>query len=155
MKVILLEDVGNLGKMGQTISVKDGYARNFLIPRSLALPATPRNLKAQEHQLRAVESKRAKQVDDAKARAERLSQVALSFTRKAGESGHLFGSVTNIDIAKALEDKGITVDRKTIVLDEPIKLLGSFEVTVKLHSDVTAVLKVMVDKEEEEAPAEA
>ena len=155
MKVILLEDVSSIGKMGQTVSVKDGYARNFLIPRKLAIPATPKNLKLQEHHLRAVEIKRSKQLSGAQEVADRIGQVTLSFTRKAGESGRLFGSVTNMDLADALEQKGLPVERKTIILNEPIKDLGEFEVMVKLHSEVSATLKVRVEKEEEEVPAEA
>lgn len=155
MKVILLEDVSNVGKMGQTVSVKDGYARNYLIPRKLAIPATPKNLKAQEHNLRSVEVRRSKMLSSAQALADRIGQVSLLFTRKSGESGRLFGSVTNIDLAAALEEKGLPVDRKNIILEEPIKELGDFEVAVKLHSDVSATLKVRVEKEAEEAPAEA
>lgn len=155
MKVILLEDVSSVGKMGQTVSVKDGYARNFLIPRKLAIPATPKNLKLQEHHLRAVEIKRSKQLSSAQEVADRIGQVTLSFTRKAGESGRLFGSVTNMDLAEALQEKGLPVERRTIILNEPIKDLGEFEVMVKLHSEVSATLKVRVEKEEEEVPAEA
>jgi len=152
MKVILLEDIDALGKMGDTVSVKDGYARNFLIPRQLALPATARNLKAQAHQVRDIERRKEKIVDGARSVAERVTGVALTFTRKTGEKGRLFGSVTNMDIAEALGEKGLTIDRKDIILPEPIKSLGEFDVQVKLHHDVTPVVKITVLPEEGEIP---
>lgn len=152
MKVILLEDIDALGKMGDTVKVKDGYARNYLIPRNLALPATARNLKAQEHQLRDIERKRTKIVSDAQSLAEKIAGVSLTFTRKTGEKGRLFGSVTNMDIAEALGEKGLTVDRKDILLAEPIKSLGEFDVQVKLHHDVTPGIKITVLPEEGEIP---
>jgi len=155
MKVILLEDVDTLGKLGDTVSVKDGYARNYLIPRNLALPATARNLKSQAHQLRDIERKKAKIVDNARSMAEKVAGVALTFTRKSGEKGRLFGSVTNMDIAEALAEKGLTIDRKDIVLPEPIKSLGEFDVQVKLHHDVTPQVKITVLPEEGEIPEEA
>ncbi len=152
MKVILLEDVDALGKMGDTVSVKDGYARNYLIPRNLALPATARNVRAQEHQLRDIDRRRTKIVDNARSLADRIAGVSLSFNRKVGEKGRLFGSVTNMDIAEALGEKGLTVDRKDIHLPEPIKSLGEFDVEVKLHHDVAPVVKVTVLPEEGEIP---
>ncbi len=155
MKVILLEDVTNLGDMGDTVNVKEGYARNFLIPRKLALPATARNLKTQEHQIRDIEQKKALAVENARDIAEKISGVVLTFTRKAGETGRLFGSVTNMDVADALAGKNITVDRKDIVLIEPIKNLGEFDVTIKLHQDVTPVIRITVLPEEGEIPEKA
>ena len=152
MKVILLEDVDTLGKMGDTVNVKDGYARNYLIPRNLALPATARNVKAQEHQLRDIDRRRTKIVSSARSLADRIAGVSLSFNRKVGEKGRLFGSVTNMDIAEALREKGLTVDRKDIHLPEPIKSLGEFDVEVKLHHDVAPVVKVTVLPEEGEIP---
>ncbi|UCG38821.1 MAG: 50S ribosomal protein L9 [bacterium] len=152
MKVILLEDVSSLGKMGDTVSVKDGYARNYLIPRNLAIPATSRNVKAHEHKLRDLEHRKEKVADEARSLAEKISGVVLTFTRKSGEKGRLFGSVTNMDIAQALADQGLTVDRKDIVLAEPIKNLGDFDVTVKLHQSVTPVIKITVLPEEGEIP---
>ena len=152
MKVILLEDVDTLGKMGDTVNVKDGYARNYLIPRNLALPATARNVKAQEHQLRDIDRRRTKIVSSARSLADRIAGVSLSFNRKVGEKGRLFGSVTNMDIAEALGEKGLTVDRKDIHLPEPIKSLGEFDVEVKLHHDVAPVVKVTVLPEEGEIP---
>lgn len=152
MKVILLEDIDALGKMGDTVNVKNGYARNFLIPRNLALPATARNLKAQEHQLRDIERRRSKIVEDAQGLADRIAGVSLIFTRKTGEKGRLFGSVTNMDIAEALGEKGLTIDRKDIILPEPIKNLGEFDVQIKLHHDVLPEVKVTVLPEEGEIP---
>jgi len=152
MKVILLEDVDTLGKLGDTVNVKDGYARNYLFPRKLALPATARNVKSQAHQLRDIERKKEKIVDNARSLAEKVAGVALTFTRKSGEKGRLFGSVTNMDIAEALAEKGLTIDRKDIVLPEPIKSLGEFDVQVKLHHDVMPRVKITVLPEEGEIP---
>ena len=152
MKVILLEDITNLGDMGDTVNVKDGYARNFLIPRKLALPDTARNLKAQEHHFREIEKRKDQAADEAKDLAEKISGIVLTFTRKAGETGRLFGSVTNMDLADALAEKNISIDRKDIVLTEPIKNLGEFDVTIKLHQDVTPVIKITVLPEEGEIP---
>ncbi len=155
MKVILLEDIDTLGKMGDTINVKNGYARNYLIPRNLALPATARNLKAQKHQLRDIEVRRSKIVEDAQSLADKIAGVSLIFSRKTGEKGRLFGSVTNMDIADAFGEKGLTIDRKDIILPEPIKSLGEFDVQVKLHHDVTPVVKITVLPEEGEIPVGA
>lgn len=152
MKVILLEDVDTLGKLGDTVNVKNGYARNFLIPRNLAIPATARNLKAHAHQLRDIERKKEKIVGDAQSLADRVAGVSLTFTRKTGEKGRLFGSVTNMDIAEALAEKGLTVDRKDIHLPEPIKSLGEFDVQIKLHHDVTPEVKITVLPESGEIP---
>ena len=155
MKVILLENVANLGGMGDTVTVKDGYARNFLIPHNLALPATARNLKAQQHNLREIEKKRAVETEKARGLAEKLSSLSLLFTRKAGESGRLFGSVTNMDIADAILEKGLDIDRKDISLPEPIKNLGEFDVTIKLHRDVAPVIRITVLPEEGSIPESA
>jgi large subunit ribosomal protein L9 len=152
MKVILLEDIDTIGKMGDTVSVKNGYARNYLIPRNLALPATARNLKAHEHQLRDIERKVSKIVSEAQSLADKITGVSLTFNRKTGEKGRLFGSVTNMDIADALKEKGLTIDRKDIVLPEPIKSLGEFDVQVKLHHDVSPVVKITVLPEDGEIP---
>jgi large subunit ribosomal protein L9 len=152
MKVVLLEDISNLGNMGDTVSVKDGYARNFLIPRNMAVPATARNTKVQQHQIRDVEQRKTQAAEEARILGDKISGVSLTFTRKAGEKGRLFGSVTNMDIAEALEGKGLTVDRKDIILTEPIKNLGEFDVTIKLHHDVTPVIRITVLPEEGEIP---
>ncbi|TNF47076.1 50S ribosomal protein L9 [bacterium] len=150
MKVILLEDVANLGNIGDTVEVKNGYARNYLIPRNLAVVASSRNLKAHQHQLQAIERKVAKVVSDAQTLGEKLSGVSITLTRKAGETGRLFGSVTNMDIADALAKDGITIDRKYVLLEDPIKELGHFEVPVKLPHEVSATINVTVIGETEE-----
>ena len=155
MKVILLEDVETLGKLGDTVNVKDGYARNYLIPRNLALQATTRNLKAHAHKLMDIERRKEKIVDDARSLADKVAGVSLTFTRKTGEKGRLFGSVTNMDIAQALSEKGFEVDRKDIHLPEPIKGLGEFDVQIKLHHDVTPQVKITVLPEEGEIPESA
>jgi large subunit ribosomal protein L9 len=155
MKVILLEDVDALGKLGDTVNVKDGYARNYLIPRKLALPATARNLKAQSHQLRDIERRKEKKAEGARSLADKIAGVSLTFTRKTGEKGRLFGSVTNMDIAQALSEKGLDIDRKDILLPEPIKSLGEFDIQIKLHHDVTPEVKITVLPEEGEIPEEA
>jgi len=152
MKVILLEDIEALGKMGETVNVKDGYARNFLIPRKLALLATARNLKAQDHQIKDMERRKTKITEDAQSLADKVAGVSLSFSRKTGEKGRLFGSVTNMDIADALKEKGLTIDRKDIHLPEPIKSLGEFDVEIKLHHEVTPVVKITVLPEDGEIP---
>lgn len=152
MKVILLEDIEAVGKMGDTVMVKDGYARNFLIPRKLALLATARNLKAQDHQIKDMERRKTKITGDAQSLADKITGVSLSFTRKTGEKGRLFGSVTNMDIAEALKEKGLNIDRKDIILPEPIKSLGEFDIEIKLHHDVTPMVKITVLPEDGEIP---
>jgi len=155
MKVILLENVANLGDMGDTVNVKDGFARNFLIPRNLAIPATARNLKAQQHFLQDIEKKRSVEAEKARGLAEKLSSLNLVFTRKAGETGRLFGSVTNMDIAESIAEKGFTIDRKDILLPEPIKNMGEFEISIKLHQEVTPVIRITVLPEEGSIPEKA
>jgi large subunit ribosomal protein L9 len=162
MKVILLEDIEAVGKMGDTVNVKDGYARNYLIPRKLALLATARNLKAQDHQIKHMERRKTKIAGEAQSLADKITGVSLSFTRKTGEKGRLFGSVTNMDIAAALKEKGLNIDRKDIILPEPIKSLGEFDIEIKLHHDITPTVKITVLPEDglipegamEEAPAQ-
>lgn len=155
MKVILLEDVDTLGKLGDTVNVKDGYARNYLIPHNLALQATTRNLKAHANKLGDIERKKDKIMDDARSLADKVAGVSLTFTRKTGEKGRLFGSVTNMDIAEALTERGLAVDRKDIHLPEPIKSLGEFDVQIKLHHDVNPQIKITVLPEEGEIPESA
>jgi large subunit ribosomal protein L9 len=154
MKVILLEDISNLGEMGDTVNVKDGYARNFLIPGKKAVPATARNLKTQEHHRRDIDLKKGKVLIDAQSLGDKLSGTALSFTRKSGEKGQLFGSVTNMDIAEALAAQDLSIDRKYIILEDHIKELGEHEVTIKLHSDVNTTISVTVLPEDGELPLE-
>ena len=144
MEVILKEDVANLGHRGDVVKVADGYGRNFLLPRKLALQATLAN-KAVIEQMKAASARRsATEKAQAEALVTKLEPVVLTFTRKSGESGQLFGSVTPADIAGELESKGFEVDRRKIQLNEPIKSLGNFNVAVKLHREVTAHLKVQV-----------
>jgi large subunit ribosomal protein L9 len=155
MEVILKEDVVNLGHRGDLVKVADGYGRNFLLPRKLAMQATQAN-KAVVEQMK---SSAARRSATEKALAEqlviKLEPVMLSFTRKSGEAGHLFGSVTSSDIASGLEAKDFEVDRRKIQLDEPLKSLGEFSVAIKLHREVTAHVKVQVlDEVSDEASAE-
>ena len=148
MEVILKEDIPNIGKMGEVVRVRDGYARNYLLPRGLVLVANKKNLKTYEHQKRVVESQKAGVQKQAQGTAEKLTGVALVIAARAGEEGKLFGSVTNIDIEKALKAKGLEVERRRIHLAEPIKALGDYEVPVRLTADVQANIKVSVVAEE-------
>jgi large subunit ribosomal protein L9 len=153
MEVILKEDVANLGHRGDVVKVADGYGRNFLLPRKLALQATLAN-KAVIEQMKAAAARRSEtEKAQAEALVTKLEPLLLTFTRKSGESGQLFGSVTSVDIASELETKGFEVDRRKIQLNEAIKSLGTFSVAVKLHREVTAHLKVQVvaDAEQETA----
>ena len=144
MEVILKEDVANLGHRGDVVKVAEGYGRNFLLPRKLALQATTSN-KAVIEQMKAAAARRsASEKALAETLAAQLEPVVLSFTRKSGENGHLFGSVTSADIALELEAKGFEVDRRKIQLVEPIKAVGSTSVAIKLHREVTAHVKVEV-----------
>jgi large subunit ribosomal protein L9 len=147
MEVILKEDILNLGKMGEVVRVRDGYARNYLLPRGLVLIADKKTLKTFEHQKRVVESQKDRVVKQAQILADKLAQISLTMPVKAGEEGKLFGSVTNIDIEKALKAKGFEVDRRKIQLAQPIKVLGDYEVPVRFTSDVTANVKVSVVSE--------
>lgn len=148
MKVVLREHVDHLGDRGEIVAVAPGYARNYLLPKGLALEATPGNMKVVENQRKFWEVKEAKEIADAQAIATRLGELEIWVKKKAGEAGTLYGSVTNTEIADLLEAKGVDVDRRRIVLDEPIKSLGTFEVGIKLHRHVTAQVKVQVEAEE-------
>ena len=147
MKVILREDVYNLGKGGELVEVKPGYGRNYLIPRGLAVVANPKNIREVEHQKAVAAAKAAKLKASAQAVAKRLADTPIAFSRKVGEQDKLYGSVTAMDIAEALAARGLEIDRRTIDLAEPIKTLGEFEVGVKLHSDVVGKVKVKVEAE--------
>jgi len=147
MEVILREDVEKLGHRGQVVKVTPGYARNFLLPRRIAVPATGANKKIVEQEREAYLRREAKVQNDAQDLAKLLSSVELSISQKAGENDQLFGSVTVADLAAALEKKGYNIDRKKIQLDEPIKTLGDFKVNVKLHKEVTVELPVHVVRE--------
>lgn len=148
MEVILKEDIANLGKMGEVVRVRDGYARNYLLPRGLVLVANKKSLKGFEHQKRILAGRRERVVRQAQTLAEKLAATALAIPVKTGEEGRLFGAVTNIDIEKALRAKGLDVERRKIDLAEPIKNLGDFEVSIRLAADVTAMVKVSVVSEE-------
>jgi large subunit ribosomal protein L9 len=134
--------------MGDLVAVKDGYARNYLLPREMAAPATERNVRALEHQKRLIEAKRKKERAAAEELVKRLTSIPLTFPMQAGEDDKLFGSVTSKDIAEALAAKDFVVDKRKIVLDKPIKALGTFTVPVKLSSEVTGEVAVSVVKEE-------
>lgn len=156
MEVILKDDVLHLGNRGDLVKVADGYARNFLLPRKLALQATSANKAVVEQMKNAAARRAATEKAQAEALALKLEPVVLDFTRKSGEAGHLFGSVTSADIATALAAKGFEIDRRKIVLDEPLKSVGDFKVAIKLFREVSAHIKVNViaeASEEVEAPA--
>jgi len=147
MEVILKEDVAKLGARGDVVKVAEGYGRNFLLPRKLAIEANDGN-KAVIAQMKAAAVRRsAKEKASAEELAKQFEGVSVSFARKSGEHDQLFGSVTSGDIAEALEKKGFNIDRRKIALHEPLKTLGEFTVPVKLHKDVTAHLKVVIEKE--------
>jgi large subunit ribosomal protein L9 len=148
MEIILQEEVEKLGNRGEVVTVAEGYARNYLLPRKLAIEATAGNMKRLEKMRAAFAKKEATEKGDAQKLAELLADVSLEFVRKVGENDHLFGSVTSNDISEALAAKGFTVDKKRVVLAEPIKALGDFEVPIKFHREVTTNLKVAVKKEE-------
>jgi large subunit ribosomal protein L9 len=153
MEVILKEDVETLGHRGDVVKVAEGYGRNFLLPRKLAIEASKQNKAVIDQIKAAAVRKSAREKTGAEALAGQLNDVQLTFTRKVGEKEHLFGSVTSGDIATALENKGFTIDRRKIHLDDPLKSLGEFHVPVKLHRDVTAHVKVTVGREGGEAEA--
>jgi large subunit ribosomal protein L9 len=150
MEVILREDVEKLGDRGQIVKVADGYARNFLLPKRLAVPATAANKKIVEQERQGHLRREAKEKGDAADLAKLLSGVSVTFRQKAGEQDQLFGSVTVKDIAEALEQKDFTIERRKIMLEEPIKQIGQYKVTIKLHREVSAEIEVNVVKEEEE-----
>ena len=147
MEIILQEDVENLGEIGDLVKVKDGYARNYLLPRGLALTASRRNVRVLEHRKRLAAKKRERAQQNANAVRDRLSGLTLSITARAGEEDKLFGSVTNIDIEKALQAQGVTIDRRKIILAEPIKQLGTYTVPIRLSRDVEASVTVQVSPE--------
>ena len=151
MEVILREHVENLGDRGEVVKVADGYARNFLLPRKLALPATEANKRRVERERHIFEAKEAEEKQTAEAAAARLAGVNLSFARRVGEHDTLYGSVTSADIAEALAAQEVEVDKRKILLTEPLKQLGEFTVPVKIHREVTAEIKVVVVKLEEPA----
>src|SRR5215831_6825661 len=149
MELLLKEDVDKLGARGDLVKVKPGYGRNYLLPRGLAIQATPGNKKQIELQRKTILKKEAVERDTATQQADLLKDVTLEFARKVGEHGILYGSVTSMDIAEAFAAKGFEIDRRRIQLKDPIKEPGEFEVPVKLHREVTTNVKVVVRNEEE------
>jgi large subunit ribosomal protein L9 len=148
MEIILREHVENLGRRGDVVKVADGYARNYLLPRKLALTVTEGNRKQIDRERKVADARESEERQTAEAFASRLAQMEIVIARRVGETEALYGSVTTADIAEALAAKGFEVDRRKIQLDEPLKQLGDFSVPVKLHRDVAAALKVSVVKEE-------
>ena len=149
MEVILREDVEKLGTRGQLVKVSPGYARNFLLPKRLAVAATESNKKIVEQERQAHLRREAKLVADASELGKMMTNVSVTIAQKAGDNDQLFGSVTSKDIAEALEKQGYTIDRRKIVLDDPIRTLGDFKVPLRLHREVTTEITVHVSKEEE------
>jgi large subunit ribosomal protein L9 len=147
MKLILREDVENLGKGGEVVDVKPGYGRNYLLPRGLAVTANPKNVRELEHQKSVASAKAAKMKASAEAVAKRLAETPVTLSRKVGEQDKLYGSVTALDIAEALAARGLQIDRRAIDLAEPLKTTGDFEIVVKLHSEVVGKAKVKVEAE--------
>lgn len=148
MQVILREDIDKLGKIGDLVKVADGYARNFLVPRKKVIEATPKNLNAMNHAKKMVSDRIRKLKKEATSEADRIKGLAITIKAKTGEEGKLFGSVTSMDIADAMKAQGVDIDKRKISLAEPIKRLGDYTVSVKLHADVTADFKVSVIAEE-------
>ncbi len=148
MKVILIQDMDALGLEGEIVNVADGHARNYLIPKELALEANEQNIKLMETQSKKIEIKRIKAKEDAEKVKDKMTDMVITISQKAGEEEKLFGSVTSMDIATHLEKQGITIDRRKIVLDKPIKTIGEFDVLVKLYPGVTVSIKVVVEPEE-------
>ena len=147
MEVILRDHVEKLGKRGEIVKVSDGYARNYLLPRKLALPATEGNRKHVERERKIMETREAEEKSQAEAIASRLSTIDITIARRVGETEQLYGSVTAADIAEFLKTKGFEIDRRKLILPEPIKTIGEHDVPLKLHREVTAPLKVKVVKE--------
>jgi large subunit ribosomal protein L9 len=151
MEVILKEDVNKLGQRGDVVKVADGYGRNFLLPKKLAMEATAANKVVIEQMKQAAVRQSAREKSEAELLVKQLNHVELVFERKVGEKDHLFGSVTAAEIAQQLEQKGFNIDRRKLQLEEPLRQLGEFHVPVKLHREVTAHIKVTVKAEEDEA----
>ena len=147
VEVILRDDVPHLGKIGDVVRVKPGYARNFLFPRGLAIEASGKNLRVLEHQKRVIGAKAERERKSADAVAKSLEGMKLSVKARAGEEGRLFGSVTNLDVERLLADKGFQIDRRRIALDEPIKQLGTFPIVVQVGRDTRATVELTVEAE--------
>ena len=149
MKVILREHVEHLGERGEIVTVATGYARNFLLPKKLAMEANASNLQTLEHRRKVWAETDAQEIKEAEALAARLAGIELRSAKKAGESGTLYGSVTNVEIAEMMAAKGVELDRKRVLLDEPIKAIGSYEIKIKIHPKVEGRIKLEVVSEEE------
>jgi large subunit ribosomal protein L9 len=147
MKIILRKEIDKLGKAGEIVEAKNGYARNYLIPRGFAVPATASNMKIYEQEKRAEQRKLQKEIEEAQVLANQLNKVSITATIQVGEEDKVFGAVTNQTIADLLKEKDFDIDRKKIILDEPLKALGVYEVPIKLHSDVEAQVKVWIVRE--------
>ena len=148
VEVILRDDVPNLGKIGEVVRVKPGYARNFLFPRGLAVEANRKNLRVLEHHKRVIGAKAERERKSAETVAGRLEGLQLMVRARAGEEGRLFGSVTNLDLERLLADKGFNIDRRRILLEEPIKQLGTYPIAVQVGRDAKATLRLTVEAEE-------
>ena len=146
MRIILREDVASLGKSGDLVTVKDGYGRNYLLPQGLGMLATEHNVKQIEHQKKVIAARTAKLTKDAQGIADKLGSLTLKIGRQAGEGGKLFGSVSTRDIEEAAAALGVTIDRRKVVIADPIKVLGEYSVEVKMGQGVLAKLKVVVEE---------
>jgi large subunit ribosomal protein L9 len=149
LKVILTEDIENLGRVGDIVNVKPGYGRNYLVPQGKALSATPANLAVMGARRKVYEAAAARAKGDAELIAQRIVALEVTVARKVGEAETLYGSVTTSDVAMALEDKGVLIDKRRILLAEPLKKLGAYEIPIRLHPDVTAQLRLAVVPEAE------
>jgi large subunit ribosomal protein L9 len=152
MKVILTKEVLGLGDPGEVVEVKNGYARNYLVPQGVAMMATKKNMAAVEAERKRILASQAKEAERVAAEAAALQKIAVTIVTRAGEGGKLYGSVTNMDIARALAEAGCEVDRRRILLEAPIKRLGEYVVKVKLHPQVVVDIKLTVSPESAEAP---
>ena len=148
MKVILTENIADLGEIGQVVNVAPGYARNYLLPKGIALEATGRNVRELEHEVRVLDQKREKVRQEMMSLAEKLNQVSIVMQRKVAEEDKLYGSVSASDIAAALAEKGFDIQRKDLILDQPIKQVGEFMVPVRVHAQISANIRLVVQKEE-------
>ncbi len=146
MKVLMKQDVAKIGKKGELLEVKEGYARNFLIPNGLAVEASGGAMKQHDEEKKAQDRRKAKEKDEAQEQAKKIEALSILLKHKAGEEGRLFGSITSAEIAEAVNQKGFTIDKKKIHLDEPIRLVGDYTVKIKIHPEVSADLSVKVEK---------
>lgn len=148
MKIILRKDVDELGLEGDVVDVAKGYARNYLIPKGIAIEASPQNMRSFELQRKKIEVRRLRAKEEAERLKQKMEETVITLSQKAGEEGKLYGSVTSMDIASGLESRGIVIDRRKVVLEKPIKALGEFQVPVKIYPEVTGSVKVIVVPEE-------